>query len=103
MSFEATESGVLHGLAGYFDSVLYGDTMISIQPETLDVSPGMFSWFPIFFPLRTPLQVKAKDVIQVCFWRQVRDGKVWYEWVVGVNNAWTAIHNPNGRSYWIGL
>ncbi|OQS03460.1 arginine N-methyltransferase [Thraustotheca clavata] len=104
LSFEVQENGVLHGLAGYFDSVLYGDTCISINPETLDLSPGMFSWFPIFFPLRTPLQVREGDLIDVCFWRQVGGGKVWYEWTVGINNTnWSPIHNPNGRSYWIGL
>ncbi|KAG9406093.1 Protein arginine N-methyltransferase 5 [Aphanomyces cochlioides] len=103
LEFEANEDGVLHGLAGYFDSVLYEDTCISINPETLDLSPGMFSWFPIFFPLRTPLQVHQHDQIHVCFWRQVGGGKVWYEWAVAVNDVWTPIHNPNGRSYWIGL
>ncbi|CAK4632352.1 unnamed protein product [Aphanomyces euteiches] len=103
LEFEANEDGALHGLAGYFDSVLYEDTCISINPETLDLSPGMFSWFPIFFPLRTPLQVRQHDRIHVCFWRQVGGGKVWYEWAVAVNDVWTPIHNPNGRSYWIGL
>ncbi|RHY30695.1 hypothetical protein DYB32_004091 [Aphanomyces invadans] len=103
MTFDAIEDGVVHGLAGYFDSVLYADTCISINPETLDLSPGMFSWFPIFFPLRTPLLVRQHDKIEVCFWRQVGGGKVWYEWAVAVNDMWGPIHNPNGRSYWIGL
>ncbi|RHY22339.1 hypothetical protein DYB28_004072, partial [Aphanomyces astaci] len=103
MTFDAVEDGVVHGLAGYFDSVLYADTCISINPETLDLSPGMFSWFPIFFPLRTPLHVRQDDKILVCFWRQVGGGKVWYEWAVAINDTWGPIHNPNGRSYWIGL
>ncbi|RHY93359.1 hypothetical protein DYB37_000213, partial [Aphanomyces astaci] len=103
MTFDAVEDGVVHGLAGYFDSVLYADTCISINPETLDLSPGMFSWFPIFFPLRTPLHVRQNDKILVCFWRQVGGGKVWYEWAVAINDTWGPIHNPNGRSYWIGL
>ncbi|RHY42291.1 hypothetical protein DYB38_000119, partial [Aphanomyces astaci] len=103
MTFDAVEDGVVHGLAGYFDSVLYADTCISINPETLDLSPGMFSWFPIFFPLRTPLHVRQDDKILVCFWRQVGGGKVWYEWAVAINDTWGPIHNPNGRSYWIGF
>ena len=41
---------VLHGFGGYFECTLYKDIMISINPATH--SKGMFSWFPIFFPLR---------------------------------------------------
>ncbi|PIO26407.1 hypothetical protein AB205_0163320, partial [Aquarana catesbeiana] len=41
---------VLHGFAGYFQTVLYKDVTLSICPETH--SPGMFSWFPILFPIK---------------------------------------------------
>lgn len=47
---------VLHGFAGYFETVLYKDVMLSINPATH--SPGMFSWFPVMFPLQTPLNLK---------------------------------------------
>ena len=47
---------VVHGFAGYFETVLYKDVMLSINPATH--SPGMFSWFPILFPLITPVSVK---------------------------------------------
>ena len=50
LSFTADQDCTVHGFGGYFESVLYGDTMISIHPRTH--SPGMFSWFPIFFPIR---------------------------------------------------
>jgi protein arginine N-methyltransferase 5 len=56
---------LLHGFAGYFDSVLYKDVHLSIYPPTH--TPNMFSWFPIFFPLRTPVHVPAvrgRDVMQ---------------------------------------
>lgn len=52
LRFTAAESAVVHGLAGYFDSVLFGDVTLSIEPDTH--SDGMFSWFPIYFPLREP-------------------------------------------------
>jgi protein arginine N-methyltransferase 5 len=48
-------AAVCHGLAGYFDAKLYGDVHLSIHPETH--TPNMFSWFPIYFPLRTPFYV----------------------------------------------
>jgi hypothetical protein len=48
--FPIPESGTLTGFAGYFDSQLYGNVYLSIYPPTH--SPGMFSWFPIYFPLR---------------------------------------------------
>ena len=47
---------MLHGFAGYFEAVLYKDVMLSINPKTH--SPGMFSWFSIFFPLLTPVNLK---------------------------------------------
>lgn len=49
LRFTSSQSAVLHGFAGYFDAILYGDIKISINPMTL--SPGMFSWFPVFFPI----------------------------------------------------
>ncbi len=47
----------LHGFAGYFDATLYGDVHLSIYPPTH--TPNMFSWFPIYFPLRQPVHVPA--------------------------------------------
>ncbi|KAG2220444.1 hypothetical protein INT45_004186 [Circinella minor] len=98
---------IMHGIAGYFESVLYKDVMISIHPDTH--SPGMFSWFPIFFPLRTPLQVAQGSTITLDFWRTTDAKKVWYEWSVtvessnGNDSSISPIHNPSGRSYWVGL
>ena len=98
---------VIHGLAGYFESVLYGDVTMSISPRSR--TPGMFSWFPIFFPLRHPVIVPAAANVQVDFWRMTADGKVWYEWSVmttladGTFLSVTPLHNVGGRSSWIGL
>lgn len=50
LQFQITEDSVVHGLAGYFEAHLYKDVMLSIKPDTH--SRGMFSWFPILFPLR---------------------------------------------------
>ncbi|KAJ5101726.1 hypothetical protein NUU61_003948 [Penicillium alfredii] len=62
LSFPSQNRGVCHGLAGYFETVLYGDIELSTNPVTMEAkSASMISWFPIFFPL-----------------------KVWYEWVVEV-------------------
>ena len=46
---------VCHGFAGYFDARLYKDVHLSIHPPTH--TPNMFSWFPIYFPVRTPFYV----------------------------------------------
>eukprot|EP01117_Protostelium_nocturnum_P013830 TRINITY_DN5206_c0_g1_i2.p1 TRINITY_DN5206_c0_g1~~TRINITY_DN5206_c0_g1_i2.p1 ORF type:complete len:626 (+),score=226.31 TRINITY_DN5206_c0_g1_i2:52-1929(+) len=53
ISFLSKESATIHGLAGYFDSHLYGTVHMSINPATF--STGMFSWFPLYFPLRVSL------------------------------------------------
>nr|CAG4647716.1 EOG090X028A [Moina brachiata] len=91
---------VVHGFAGYFETVLYKDVMLSINPATH--SPGMFSWFPVMFPLQTPINLKKGDELEVHFWRCVSRTHVWYEWCV-TNPVAGAIHNPLGRSHNIGL
>ncbi|KAF9417892.1 Protein arginine N-methyltransferase 5 [Podila epigama] len=107
IEFTCETSGMLHGVAGYFESVLYKDVMLSINPETH--SPGMFSWFPIYFPVKTPLYIPAGSQVVLDFWRLTDTRKVWYEWRVscsvqglGEIHA-TPIHNVAGRSSSIGL
>ncbi|XP_074564500.1 protein arginine N-methyltransferase 5 [Curcuma longa] len=95
-----TGSAVVHGFAGYFDATLYKDVHLGIEPSTL--TPNMFSWFPIFFPLREPLYVPRGSTIEVHFWRRSGATKVWYEWCV-TSPSTSPIHNSNGRSYWVGL
>lgn len=99
----AIEDATIHGFAGYFEATLYGDHSISIHPPTF--SEGMFSWFPIFFPLRVPQVVAKGQVLESVFWRKHSSSRVWYEWMLGCKETsrWTSIHNPSGRSYWIGL
>lgn len=91
---------MIHGFAGYFDTILYKDVKLSIVPETH--SKGMISWFPIFFPLKEPVFVKANETIEFHMWRLNNGKRVWYEWSL-TKPVTTSIHNPRGRSYWIGL
>nr|A2X0Q3.2 RecName: Full=Protein arginine N-methyltransferase 5; AltName: Full=Shk1 kinase-binding protein 1 homolog [Oryza sativa Indica Group] len=97
---QETGSCLVHGFAGYFDAVLYKDVHLGIEPNT--ATPNMFSWFPIFFPLRKPIYVPSKTPIEVHFWRCCGATKVWYEWAVTAPSP-SPIHNSNGRSYWVGL
>jgi protein arginine N-methyltransferase 5 len=96
-------SSMVHGFAGFFESTLFGDQMISIHPPTH--SPGMFSWFPLYFPLRTPVYVAEGEWIAFHIWRCVdeRGAKVWYEWCVETATYTSPIHNPAGRACNIGL
>uniref|UniRef100_G3MLH5 Protein arginine N-methyltransferase n=2 Tax=Amblyomma TaxID=6942 RepID=G3MLH5_AMBMU len=98
--FKVDDNCIVHGFAGYFDTVLYKDITLSIRPDTH--SPGMFSWFPIFFPLKEPVRLNKGSTLEVHFWRCVTQRKVWYEWLVTEPDV-GAIHNPCGRSYTIGL
>ncbi|KAK1879651.1 Protein arginine N-methyltransferase 5 [Dissostichus eleginoides] len=100
LRFSAGCNTVLHGFAGYFETTLYKDVTLSINPQTH--SAGMFSWFPIFFPLKQPISVSRDEDIAVRFWRCNNGKKVWYEWAV-TEPSCSAIHNPAGRSYTIGL
>uniref|UniRef100_A0A5B6ZHV2 Protein arginine N-methyltransferase n=1 Tax=Davidia involucrata TaxID=16924 RepID=A0A5B6ZHV2_DAVIN len=95
-----TGSTMVHGFAGYFDATLYKDVHLGIEPSM--ATPNMFSWFPIFIPLRTPVCVQPGSPLEVHLWRCCGATKVWYEWCVTSPIA-SAIHNCNGRSYWVGL
>ncbi|EFJ52078.1 hypothetical protein VOLCADRAFT_56541, partial [Volvox carteri f. nagariensis] len=96
----AAGAAVLHGFAGYFECTLYGDVLLSIHPPTH--SENMFSWFPIFFPLRETVYVPAGGSVGMQMWRCCAPHKVWYEWSVTAPVA-GPIHNVGGRSYWVGL
>lgn len=65
--FICRDRGVVNGLAGYFEAVLYdggeqGKIELSTRPDTIDAkSEDMISWFPIFFPLKVSLQKNASS------------------------------------------
>jgi protein arginine N-methyltransferase 5 len=99
-SFECSTGGRLHGFVGYFHATLYKDVAISTDPATESV--GMFSWFPLYMPLRHPVTVPDGATVAVQFWRHVSSHKVWYEWALTQPQE-SPLHNPNGRSYYIGL
>ncbi|KAF2185298.1 arginine N-methyltransferas-like protein [Zopfia rhizophila CBS 207.26] len=85
--FQINEQGVCHGIAGYFETVLYsgaaGTVELSTNPVTMDEkSKDMISWFPIFFPIKVPIQVTRESELEISMWRQTDDRKVWYEWLV---------------------
>lgn len=98
LTFEAECDTLVHGFAGYFDCDLYKGVRMSIHPETY--SDGMFSWFPIFFPLRTPIALKKGETIRSHWWRRHDASKVWYEWAVS-EPIDMPIQNPGGRSHWM--
>lgn len=125
MSFKSTDNATIHGMAGYFEAMLYKDIAISINPKTF--SEGMFSWFPLYFPIRVrravpssglrvlfhdgvvcvccaqhPTYVEKGQTIEIQMWRNVSTSKVWYEWAL-TSPTVSPLHNPGGRSYYIGL
>jgi protein arginine N-methyltransferase 5 len=79
LTFVCPTRGVIHGLAGYFESVLYASQTgpgkepveISILPDQIDKkSKDMISWFPIFFPLKVcfPFRPLFSTVIRESCW-----------------------------------
>lgn len=101
LDFTVNEDALVHGFAGYFDANLYKDVMISILPETH--SPGMFSWFPLLFPIRVPITIAKGSTVSIDIWRRCTPKNVWYEWAYRCGGQVSPIHNPKGRSYTIGL
>lgn len=60
------------------------------------------SFFLLVFGHQQPISVSREDDVTVRFWRCNNGKKVWYEWAV-TEPSCSAIHNPAGRSYTIGL
>lgn len=100
LKFSPQVDTVIHGFAGYFESTLYDDVKLSINPETH--SNGMVSWFPLYIPLREPMHVRGQEEITVHFWRRCSDRSVWYEWTISSPHI-VSIHNPKGSSFTIDL
>ncbi|TCD60480.1 methyltransferase protein [Steccherinum ochraceum] len=81
LTFHIPHAGVLHGLAGYFEAVLYGSIGLSIHPERMaKISKDMLSWFPLFFPFKEPLYLPSNCELHVSLWRLTNERQVWYEW-----------------------
>ena len=65
LTFRTRDRGACHGLAGYFEAILYPATdsdpavELSTNPLTMESkSAGMISWFPIFFPLKVCVSIR---------------------------------------------
>ncbi len=100
----------LHGFLGTFHCTLYKSSSISIAPHSF--STGMYSWFPLYFPLREPLTVPYGATVRCNIWRMSdasdlfqTGGSVWYEWYAEVLDKTSSkvisssnLHNPRGRS-----
>uniref|UniRef100_A0AAX7SEW0 Protein arginine N-methyltransferase 5 n=1 Tax=Astatotilapia calliptera TaxID=8154 RepID=A0AAX7SEW0_ASTCA len=91
-------NSVLHGFAGYFETTLYKDVTLS---KSADPDPFVL-WPILFFIHQQPISISQDDDVTVRFWRCNNGKKVWYEWAV-TEPSCSAIHNPAGRSYTIGL
>ena len=86
---------VVDGLIGYFDCKLYGNVRMSTRPGNTS-SPGMLSWFPIYFPLKRVNSGSFKIAFKRC-----KDSKrVWYEWKVLESEEY---QNFEGKSFSINL
>ncbi|GAB4837642.1 Protein arginine N-methyltransferase 5 [Ancistrocladus abbreviatus] len=93
-------SALVHGFAGYFDATLYKDVHLVTVPTMQ--TPNMFSWYSMFFPLRTPICIRASTPLVLHIWRCCGPTRVWYEWCV-TSPSTSPIHNSNGRSYSLSL
>ena len=106
LHFPIPHRGLCHGLAGYFECVLYSsithtqtsaprskgvnetyltspDVILSTNPNTMpDLSPDMMSWFPLFFPLKEAVWFPDDSEAVVNVWRKEDARKVWYEWKI---------------------
>lgn len=122
LKFPVEMDCVVHGIAGYFEAVLYKDIILSINPLTHTLS--LFSWFPMYFPLavssnlydastmfshnqrfygiswnlQQPLNLKQGETVEIHFWRCTTKQKIWYEWALTSPHT-THIHNRSGHGF----
>lgn len=95
LTFPVQNKGNCHGLAGYFETVLYTGVELSTNPLTMEQkSSGMISWFPIFFPFKAPIFLPENSMVDVSMWRQTDDRRVWYEWLL---EAYVVVSDQNGK------
>ncbi|KAL9092668.1 MAG: hypothetical protein Q9159_000739 [Coniocarpon cinnabarinum] len=136
-TFRLPHRGVCHGIAGYFEAVLYdrastikqlkshsteatdetvhpppsdqpwpsdpSHVVLSLNPLTMPIaSPDMISWFPLFFPFKTPVYVPNDAEMELSIWRKTDDRGVWYEWCAevfgkdGVKTGESGWHSSEG-------
>ena len=84
-TFTVTTAGVITALCGYFESTLLltdKSNVFSTLPGYH--TPGMYSWFPIIFPLpfSQHLNVIPGNQVEICICRNISDNHnyIWYEW-----------------------
>ena len=98
INFQSLINGYCHGFGGWFEAKLFDDVMISSSP--INGTPGMFSWWTIYFPLETPIPVNEGKDIKIMFSRKCDDEQkhVWYEWSL-IEPTITPIHNAGGNVF----
>ncbi|GFE55326.1 skb1 methyltransferase family protein [Babesia ovis] len=95
VTYKAKLDCFIHGFAGYFECMLYGDIKMSIVPGVMD---DQISWFPMFFPLLSPIYVKESQLIMLHFWRKHDERRIWHEWALTLPHV-TTLHNSNGTCH----
>lgn len=81
ISFNIVKKGIVHGLTGYFTSLLYADISIDNLPKNSDVIDCV-SWLPSYFPIDTPMNVLEDNEISLYLQRICKGWEVWYEWSI---------------------
>lgn len=80
LSWAARADGVVHGFAGTFAAALDAKQCFGNWPGAdVDVLEG---WAPLFFPLRQPVRVRAKETVRLAMWRERDAHRVWYAWAL---------------------
>jgi type II protein arginine methyltransferase len=119
LHFPIPHRAACHGLAGYFECVLYSSTpvptmssassaytpeedyrtasavVLSTNPNSMpQLSPDMMSWFPLYFPLKRAVWFPDDSECVINIWRKEDGRKVWYEWIV---EAFISVDAGRGR------
>jgi type II protein arginine methyltransferase len=100
LSWKPDVDVTIHGFAGYFESCLYSDVIMSIHPPSQ--TQNMVSWFPGFLPLTTPVHVCAGQILELLVERHSSSDKMWIEWTV-LSPTLQPTENARGLVHSVGL
>lgn len=101
LSFVSALRSRVYGIAGYFEAELFSGISLSTLPGR--ATPGLNSWFPMFFPIERPIDTLPDTVIDLSIWRERENHRIWYEWAVETTHrraktGTSIIHNCDGHA-----
>ncbi|CAD5214976.1 unnamed protein product [Bursaphelenchus okinawaensis] len=70
----------INAIAGFFTAEIGSETLTTLPKDKRDFTDTKKSWFPAYFPLRSPIYCPAGTKLEVEITRKTNEKGMWYEW-----------------------